>query len=103
MGRYRLTKARATVGVVFRTRQQMDAIAQGLGPELRHPAGERATAKIVIRGRKLSLRFEANDSAALRAIMSSYLRLLVASLNVSDSLMQLERSHAPGKTDNSTD
>jgi tRNA threonylcarbamoyladenosine modification (KEOPS) complex Pcc1 subunit len=89
--------------VVFSTRQQVDAIAQGLGPELRHPAGERAIARMVTRGRKLSLRFEANDSAALRAIMSSYLRLLAASLKVSDSLIRLERSHAPRKTDKSTD
>ena len=99
----RLTQARATIGVVFSTRQQVDAIAQGLGPELRHPAGDRAIARMVTRGRKLSLRFEANDSAALRAIMSSYLRLLAASLKVSDSLIRLERSHAPRKTDKSTD
>lgn len=79
----------------------MKAIAQGLSPELRHPASERANARIVIRGGKLSLRFEASDSAALRAIMSSYLRLLAASLNVSDSLIQLERSAS--KTDKSDD
>lgn len=81
----------------------MTAIAQGLTPELRHSAGERAAVRIVIRGRKLSLRFEANDSAALRAIMSSYIRLLAASLNVSNSLMQLERSRVPNKTDKKVD
>lgn len=99
MGRTKSTKAQATVRVHFRTRQQMNAIAAALGPELHHPASEKAGARILARGRKLNLRFAARDSTALRAIMNSYLRMLAASLNVSYSLTQLERSHRIRKSD----
>jgi tRNA threonylcarbamoyladenosine modification (KEOPS) complex Pcc1 subunit len=69
----------------------MNAVAEGLSPELRHPASKRARARILISGKKLNLQFEASDSAALRAIMSSYLRLLAASVNVSNALIEIER------------
>lgn len=103
MGRTKTPKASATVRVIFRTQQQTKAIAHALTPELSHPAGEKARARIMIRGKKLSLRFEARNSTTLRAIMSSYLRMLAASLNVSDSLMQLEHSHQTRKSDKSPD
>jgi tRNA threonylcarbamoyladenosine modification (KEOPS) complex Pcc1 subunit len=79
----------------------MRAVAEALAPELSHPAAEKAGAKIVTRGKALSLTFEARDSTALRAIMSSYLRMLAASLNVSNSLLELERVSQARKTDKS--
>lgn len=91
MRRTKSPLALATVSVIFRNVRQTRAIADALGPELFHPAGEKARARIDVRGRKLSLRFEAKDSTALRAIVSSYLRMLAASMNVSESLIQLER------------
>ncbi len=90
--RTRLLKASATVRVAFQTSQQTRAVAAALAPELQHPAGEKARATILVRGRKMSLQFYAKDSTALRAIMSSYLRMLAACLNVSNSLTQLEHS-----------
>ncbi len=90
--RHRSAKASAIVRVTFQTTQQTRAIAAALTPELQHPAGEKARAKIFMRGKKMGLQFSARDSAALRAIMSSYLRMLNASLNVSNSLVQLESS-----------
>jgi tRNA threonylcarbamoyladenosine modification (KEOPS) complex Pcc1 subunit len=68
----------------------MEAIAEALRPEILHPAGEKARARITKRGKVLKLQFEARDSSALRAIMTSYLRLLGAAVNVSRSLRQLE-------------
>ena len=99
LGKKQLIKARATVRVIFGTKQQADAIAKALSPELFNPAGERATARLVVRGLTMSIHFEARDSIALRAIMSSGLRILAASLNVSDSLIQLERSYSISKGD----
>jgi tRNA threonylcarbamoyladenosine modification (KEOPS) complex Pcc1 subunit len=84
-------KAEASVSVTFRSKQQMEAIAQALSPELSHPAGEKAEAQLVKRGRVMRLRFAARDSSSLRAIMNSYLRMLAATLNVSASLLELER------------
>ncbi|MGA2790785.1 MAG: KEOPS complex subunit Pcc1 [Candidatus Bathyarchaeia archaeon] len=99
MGKKQLVKARATVRVIFGTKQQAHAIAKALSPELFHPAGERAMARLVVRGLTMSLHFRARDSVALRAIMTSGLRILAASLNVSDSLIQLERSYSGSKSD----
>jgi len=92
-------KARATVRVIFRTKQQADAIAKALSPEFFHPASKRAMARLVVRGLTMSIDFEAKDSVALRAIMSSGLRILAASLNVSDTLIRLERSYLGSKVD----
>lgn len=83
-------KAGATVRVTFRTTQQSKAIAAALAPEIQYPAGKKAKARILVRGKKMSLQFYAKDSTTLRAIVSSYLRMLAASLNVSNSLFQLE-------------
>jgi len=82
--------AEARISVLFRSRQQMEAIAEALRPEILHPAGEKAQARITKGGKMLKLQFEARDSSALRAIMTSYLRLLGAAVNVSRSLRQLE-------------
>ena len=82
--------AEARISVLFRSSQQMEAIAEALRPEILHPAGEKAQARVTKRGKTLKLQFEARDSSALRAIMTSYLRLLAAAVNVSGSLRQLE-------------
>ena len=82
--------AEARISVLFRSRQQMEAIAEALRPEILHPAGEKAQASVTKRGKMLKLHFKARDSSALRAIMTSYLRLLAVAVNVSKSLRQLE-------------
>jgi len=82
--------AEARISVLFRSSQQMEAIAEALRPEILHPAGEKAQARVVRKGKTLKLHFEARDSSALRAVMTSYLRLLAAAVNVSRSLRQLE-------------
>jgi tRNA threonylcarbamoyladenosine modification (KEOPS) complex Pcc1 subunit len=69
----------------------MEAVATALSPELSHPAGQKADARLVRRGKTLKIEFEARDSSSLRAIMSSYLRMLAATINVSMSLLALEK------------
>jgi len=87
----RMTKANAALRIDFRSKRQMHAIAEALRPEATHPAGRKARALITERGKQLVLRFEAQDSAILRAIMSSYLRMITACLNASNALLELER------------
>jgi tRNA threonylcarbamoyladenosine modification (KEOPS) complex Pcc1 subunit len=82
--------AEAKISVLFKSRQQMEAIAEALRPEILHPAGEKAHARVTRGGKALKLQFEARDSSALRAIVTSYIRLLGAAVNVSRSLRQLE-------------
>ena len=85
-----LPKAIAVVRVAFGTSHQTKAVAVALAPELQHPGGEKAKAKILVRGKKMRLQFYAKDLTTLRAIVSSYLRMVAAALNVSNSLLQLE-------------
>ena len=87
----RMTKANAALRIDFRSKRQMHAIAEALRPEATHPAGRKAQALIAERGKRLVLRFEAQDLATLRAIMSSYLRMITACLNASNALLKLER------------
>jgi tRNA threonylcarbamoyladenosine modification (KEOPS) complex Pcc1 subunit len=77
----------------------MEAIAQALSPELSHPAGEKSAARLAKQGKALKLSFVARDSSSLRAIMSSYLRMLAATLNVSMYLLELERKPVSSKVD----
>ncbi len=85
--------AEARITARFKSRQQMEAIAEALRPEILYPAGDKANARITKRGRTLKLQFEARDSVALRAIMTSYLRLLGTAVNVSRSVLELEINH----------
>ena len=88
-------KAEARFTARFKSRPQMGTIAEALRPEMLYPAGEKATARIAKRGNTLILQFKARDSAALRATMTSYLRLLATAVNVSRSLEGLEMKHKP--------
>ena len=73
----------------------MKAVAEALGPEASRPAGEKGRVKILMRGKVLQLQFQAKDSSSLRAITSSYIRMLGAMVNVSNSLRDLERKSEP--------
>jgi len=82
--------AEAEVHILLRSRMQIDAIAAALGPEASHPTGEKANAKVMRRGQRLKIVFKARDSASLRAIVNSYLRMLKATTTVCGSLLEME-------------
>ena len=83
--------AEAEVSLLLRSRKELRAIAAALTPEASHPAGEKANAKIMLRGQRLRIIFKARDSPSLRAIMASYLRMLKATTTVCGSLLEAER------------
>ena len=86
-------EAEAELSILLPSRKEVHAIAAALKPEASHPAGEKANAKIILRGRKLKIIFRARDSPSLRAIMSSYLRMLKATITVCGSLLEMDRRH----------
>jgi len=90
--------ATAEVAVLVRSRRRLLAIAAALTPETQHPAGEKAQAKVKVTGDKLIIKFSAHDSSTLRAIMSSYLRMLKATSNVCSALEALEPRRHVGFT-----
>ena len=89
-----MPKPHALIRIGVRTKRQATAIADALRPEAAHSTGNKASARIVTKGRQLTLGLEAKDSTTLRAIMNSYLRMLAASLN---ALLQLEQLQVPKK------
>jgi len=92
--RPRRVTATAEVEYLHRSHRQLVAIAAALTPETQHPAGKKAQAKVKVRGGKLIIEFSAHDSSSLRAIMSSYLRMLKATNDVCSALKALEpRGH----------
>ena len=91
MRRRRISKAHARLLIAFRSRKQVNAIIGALKPELLHTTGGKAQAKIITRGRVLELAFKSRDTTTLRAIFSSYLRLLSASIDTCNALIQLEK------------
>ena len=83
---HRKVAAEAEVRVFLRSRRELNATAVALAPEVAHPAGKRAEVTVQVRGNMLKVRIGARDSAALRAVMTSYLRMLKAISNVFASL-----------------
>ncbi len=79
-------RAEGTLKLKLKSKKHLDSIMRALGPELVHSASDRARVVMVPRGNLLTLQFQAHDSSALRAVMSSYLRMLVASLGVLESV-----------------
>ena len=89
-----MPRAHALIRVGVRSKRQATAIADALRPEAAHPTGNKASARIVTKGRALVIGLEAKDATTLRAIMNSYLRMLAASIN---ALFQLEQLQVPKK------
>ena len=87
-----MPKVHALIRIGVRTKRQAAAIADALRPEAAHPTGNKASARVVTKGRQLTIGLEAKDTATLRAIMNSYLRMLAASLNALFQLEQLQVS-----------
>ena len=86
--------AEAEVRVLLRSRREITAVAAALTPEATHPTGKRADVEVQIRGNMLKVRIRARDSSTLRAVMTSYLRMLKAISNVFASLAESENPKA---------
>ena len=90
--------AEAEVRVLLRSRRELKAAAAALTPEATHPAGNRAEVRVQVRGNMLRVRIGARDSSALRAVMTSYLRMLKAISNVFASLADSETRKRHGRS-----
>lgn len=97
MNRRARARAYAKLRIALKSKRQVEAIANALKPELLHPASEKAWATIARHGKTLKLEFTASDSSSLRAIISSYLRMIAASLNVSNALLELDKSRSESR------
>jgi len=91
-----MAKARAALHIRFQSRRQMRAIADALKPEA---VGRKTRTVMIEKPKELVVRFEAKNLTILRAIMSSYLRMIRASLNASNALLEQERASSEPRSD----
>ncbi|HKM76898.1 MAG TPA: KEOPS complex subunit Pcc1 [Candidatus Bathyarchaeia archaeon] len=82
-----MSKANAKIKISLRSSRELKSVFNSLMPELHNLPGNRARASAKVYDRTLQLTFEAEDSTALRAIISSFLRITKASLNSCDTLI----------------
>jgi len=87
--------AEAELRVQLKSRRQIEALVAALAPETLHPAGDKAEASVRISGKVLRVTITARDSSALRAIVTSYIRMLKAVSNVFASISDVTREHIP--------
>jgi len=66
-------KAQAAIYLKFASERNLDAILEALIPEAARPATSRSHVKISRVDSVLTLKFEAKDTSALRAIVNSYM------------------------------
>jgi len=67
-------KAQAVIHLKFASKRNLGVVLEALLPEARRPTTSRSNVRIVNTGDDvLTLKFEAKDASALRAIINSYM------------------------------
>ncbi len=79
-------KAEASVRLRFKSKEQLESIFKALEPETRTKMTTRSKVKVTKEGDCLKLSFEASDTSALRAAMNSYLRWILLTRDVLETL-----------------
>jgi tRNA threonylcarbamoyladenosine modification (KEOPS) complex Pcc1 subunit len=80
-------KAQAVIRLKFPSQKLLAMMLKALEPEAKSMPTPRSRVQIVGRSKELTLKFEAKDTAALRAAVNSYLRW-VALINETCSVLQ---------------
>jgi len=80
-------KACATVRLKFPTERHLSIVLNALKPEAGSALTSRAKVKLESEGKSLTMRFEASDTSALRAVVNSYLHW-IALVNDTCSIMK---------------
>jgi len=80
-------KAQAVVRLRFPSERHLSIVLSALKPETESPLTSRARVRLKSEGRSLTMRFEAGDTSALRAVMNSYLHW-IALVNEACSVLE---------------
>ncbi|KPV63147.1 MAG: Transcription factor Pcc1 [Candidatus Bathyarchaeota archaeon BA1] len=70
-------RAQAIVSLSFPSERHLTIVLRALEPESTSPPTPRSQAQVEGKGKILTLRFEARDTPALRAAISSYLHWII--------------------------
>lgn len=78
--------AKANVRLKFQSREKLESVFKALEPETRTALTQRSKVSISKEGNSLNLIFEATDTSALRAAINSYLRWILLTREVLESM-----------------
>lgn len=82
-------KAQAIIRLNFSSEKQLKVVLEALKPETKTPPTRRSKVQMKGEGNILTLNFRARDTSALRAAVNSYLRWILLTKNVLESVSEL--------------
>ena len=82
-------KAQAIIRLNLSSERQVKIVLEALNPETRSPSTNRSKVQMKGEGNSLTLNFEARDTSALRAAMNSYLRWILLTKTMLESVGEL--------------
>jgi len=82
-------KAQAIIRLNFSSEKQLKVVLEALKPETRSPATRRSKVEMKGEGNSLTLNFKARDTSALRAAINSYLRWILLTKSILESVSEL--------------
>lgn len=91
-------KAHATIALDFPSKKHLNIVLQALKPETRDSPTLRSRVELQGKGKKLTLRFEAENTTALRASVNSYLRWISSTKAILETVNSPSFEDSLGKT-----
>ena len=82
-------KAQAIIRLNFSSEKQLKVVLEALKPETRTPPTRRSKVQMKGKGNSLTLNFKARDTSALRAAINSYLRWILLTKTILESVSEL--------------
>jgi len=82
-------KAQAVIRLNFSSEKQLKVVLEALKPETRSPLTRRSKVQMESEGNSLTLNFKASDTSALRAAINSYLRWILLTKTILESISEL--------------
>lgn len=82
-------KAQAIIRLSFSSEKQLKVVLEALKPETTSPSTRRSKVQMKGEGNSLTLNFKARDTSALRAVVNSYLRWILLTKTVLESVSEL--------------
>lgn len=84
-------KAQALIRLKFPSKELLSIVLRALEPETKSMQTARSRVQMKGRNNELTLKFEANDTSALRAAINSYLRLTAVVIDTLGLIEKLEK------------
>jgi tRNA threonylcarbamoyladenosine modification (KEOPS) complex Pcc1 subunit len=82
-------KAQAIIRLNFSSEKQLKVVLEALKPETKTSSTRRSKVQMKGEGNSLTLNFRARDTSALRAAVNSYLRWILLTKTVLESVSEL--------------